>query len=78
MKTIKHLLTFILITVLFHIGCKKEELAVKDDVKEQAPVLTQKISSFIKSVMSDVNFRSNRENQFNIFNIIRTFNRILS
>ena len=53
MKTIKHLLPLILITALFLSGCKKEKPVVKDE-KPQATALTQKINSFIKSVMTDV------------------------
>jgi carboxyl-terminal processing protease len=54
MKTIRHWLPLILITVLFLAGCKKEDIPVAEEEKEQATALTKKINSFIKDVMTDV------------------------
>jgi C-terminal processing protease CtpA/Prc len=54
MKMTKRWLPLILISVLFFAGCKKEDILNEEEVKEQAPALTQKINSFIKDVMTDV------------------------
>jgi C-terminal processing protease CtpA/Prc len=49
MRTVKRWLLLILITVLSLPGCKKEDI-----LPVEAPILTQRINSFIREVMTDV------------------------